>query len=282
MVGQLEEKFERNDVLIKTWANKSDKAPTEFLEAELRRRANRSLMAHFNMDVKEKNFEDMLEFLEQEYQCYFETDKFKQDLEATSWWQFTYAGCNAQIQHFLMGNNFKDFMGQLGFEENFNPLEQVSKSELNNDVCAEFLINIGYLYPKNEEILIVHKNLLGAQNLFREGLDTYFLTRDLIRCPYFYQRDKNLKGLNLSNQKLWDYWKSLVTLSFGGAGNYVTYYADDFIEDKPIRTRIKQDDKQYFKEGKLFVPQRYLELEPEIEKFDWIMDESLYNLDKNK
>lgn len=277
-INILEEKFGKHDVLIKEWAGKSTKAPTEFLEAELRRRVNRALMASFRLDFKESHFPHVVELLESEYQCYFETDKFKQTLEPSSWWSFTYAGCNSQIQHFLIENDFKNFIDKLGFEENFNPVEKISKSELNNDVCTEYMINIGYLYPLDEEDLMVHKNLLGAQNLFRDGMDAYFLTRDLIRCPYFYQRDKKWKGLNLTNQQLWDYWKELVTISFGGAGGYVTYYADDFIEGKGPRSRYNEDTEKYLKKGKLFVPQRYLELEPKIEKFDWILDESLYNL----
>jgi hypothetical protein len=90
------------------------------------------------------------------------------------------------------------------------------------------------------------------------GGDTPFLTRDLIRAPYLaVERERKLTG-----EKMWEFWRTLVTLAYAGLPEYEIPHIGD--------TSGKYNE--YLQHGARLVPKRYLELHPVVETFDWPQD----------
>lgn len=242
-------------------SNGSRLAPKEFLLPEMRRFWNISLLEYPHFDIRESDFRQVREMLETEYMCYFETEKFRKQCECTTWWKRTYAGCNSQIEYFLLNEGLGDAAEKLGFGEEFNPLKEIGKKELPKKIWR-YLAGIGFLYPKGNR-LIVHPNmLLGQNNSALSAGDSPFLTRDLIRCPYHEEHDGGI----LEENELWDYWKDLAALSIARLPECILYRVEDFRNPEKRSDKIKN----HLELGKKFLPQRYIELKPKMEKFEWV------------
>lgn len=264
------------DKKIKMLSKKSRKAPTEFLEPELRRLFNRDIIRY---EIKEEEIEPFLVgtliSLEEEYHYYFKQEEIITSVRPSHWWEFTYAGCNGQIEDFLTRNGFNYIQKLLwetegGVKEGIKHLEdELSNSSLNPErVCLkQYLISIGYLYPITEEAIKVHPNLLYGQRAtettFRTK-DSPFLTRDLIRGPYL-DITHNFKT-KLTNKERWEYWKDLLALSIARLPEEMIYSLEHFKNKKGrdmdvIIPRLEL--------GRIFMPKRYTKLVPIIEPFDW-------------
>ena len=210
----------------------------------------------------------MTKILELEYQCYFKTEESLLLINDSHshWWEKTYAGCNSQIEKFLEKMGLDSVLEKLGFTHDFiKPVNEIYASEL-DEVVRKYLIAIGFIYPVDDEKVVVHPNMLFAQfNENRYSGDSPFLSRDLIRGPYVYY-DQLL--LDFSDQDIWDYWKDLVALSI----------ADKAINParsfhcKPERKSQEEGIKKQLELGRKLTPQRYIELEPELESFNWIIE----------
>ncbi|MBI2581588.1 hypothetical protein HYV87_00480 [Candidatus Woesearchaeota archaeon] len=254
--------LEKVDRRIKLFSRRSTKAPSDFLENELRRLTNWYMVfSRLRGDEIDAHFlSGLVESLEIEYRCYFERNKFVRKLEPSSFWKFTYAGCNGQIEGFLEEQGL-----DVALQKLYRWPKTIEKKEL-SDRLRRYFIGIGYLYPLDEETLAVHQNFLfgqlGTQTTFRTA-DSSFLTRDLIRCPYHeaqYDREEKL-----SDPELWNYWKDLLALSIGRLPQYV-YYSPKHLRGEEDPTKLV---KNRLRIGRRFAPSRYLELEPKIDIFEW-------------
>ncbi len=97
----------------------------------------------------------------------------------------------------------------------------------------------------------------------RGTADSSFLTRDLIRCPYHVACGGKEP---LSNEEMWGYWSDLLALTYADLPEHIHYSSEDFKDPSKIRdSRILE----YLEIGRKLVPQRYVELESQIEEFDW-------------
>lgn len=273
--------IEKTERAIKKQSRKSLIAPPEFLEAELRRWCTRYAL-FYGMDSLQKfsgqDFERVVETLESDYQCYFETAKFMETVQPNSWWKFTYAGCNAQIEGFLLDNGFAEVAEHLwegGISAGIKRWEEEDffkpKQNSPNDRLLRYLIGIGYLYPQEEGRVKVHPNLLFAQLGTRTTFhttDSSFLTRDLIRCPYYEANGQRWQE-SISDQELWNYWRDLVTLSVGDLPEYRLYLREDFQGKRKLQPEVQRA----FALGRRIVPRRYVALEPVVERFEWIFPE---------
>ncbi|MFH1637337.1 MAG: hypothetical protein ABIB71_02840 [Candidatus Woesearchaeota archaeon] len=263
--------FDALDKKIQEFSNKSKKAPVEFLVPELRRFFNISIISYlswcerdFTKDFNDFFFDYALQKMENDYTCYFEREQFEKDLSRSSWWKATYAGCNAQIEHFLIGEGLAVAVQKLGFEEEYKPVREIEKSELPEKIYRYF-IGIGYLYPDKDK-LIVHPNMLFSQvekTLY--GGDSTFLSRDLIRCPHLHVSGSTIEE-PLSDEELWAFWSDLVALSLADLPEYRFYMPRDF-RSSPNKFQSTLEL------GRKLVPQRYIALEPKIEQFEWVLPE---------
>lgn len=278
---------EEIDDLIRKESTNSAKAPTEFLEAELRRYLNRNAVVYgdgYLSSLQDWKLPSLRETLESEYQCYFEPKRFIKELKKfradPSWgWKSTYAGCNGQIEYFLEKNGFEEIFQHLwekGIEKGMKKLEEedffMPLPNSPTDILRRYFIGIGYFYPRRHSTIKIHPNFLFAQlgtSTTYGNMDSSFLTRDLIRCPY-HETQNGMTQESLSNQELWDYWKDLVALSIGRLPEYIHYGRNDFRQQKKKRKTLKK----HLELGRKFVPQRYVELEPQIEKFEWTFSTS--------
>ncbi len=265
------------DARIRAWSHKSDKAPSDFLEAECRRLANLWLVRGWTRDIPTGHrrsfdagwFESLRKRLEWEYQAYFERDAAEKTLRPNHWWQNVYAGCNAQIEHFLIDNGFAEAAETLGWTDPWQSVRSVEKSSVPEPIWR-YLIGIGYLYPE-EDWLHIHPNVIRAQ---RDGLDqttdSAFLTRDLIRCSH-HQADAAHHWTNnsdpLSNIETWAYWSDLAALSIAWLPEHILYSVDHF-RDASKRDAFVQ---WHLDAGKKLIPQRYIELAPRIEAHEWFV-----------
>lgn len=253
---------EKTDRKIKRFSRRSGKAPSDFLENELRRLTNwQAVFSRLrDLEVTDLYLSGCRETLEREYQCYFARDKFVQDLEPSSFWKFTYAGCNSQIEFFLLENELEEALEKL-----CRWPKTIGKEELSGPLRRYFM-GIGYLYPLDENILAVHPNLLFSQSstgtTFRT-FDSSFLTRDMTRCPYHeaqYEPEEPLSDL-----EMWDYWKDLLALSMARLPQYIHYFPEHLRGQESLTQPLKD----HLKVGRRFVPRRYIELEPKIDPFEW-------------
>lgn len=252
------------DRKIEELANKSKDAPKEFLVPEMRRFLSMLLGRYPHFMFYENDFHQIMESMETEYKCYFETDNFRKECECTRWWKRTYAGCNSQIEGFLADRNLRGALEKMGFtEKEFNPKTEIGKDEIPG-VIRRYLACIGFLYPADDK-LIVHPNMLLGQNghALSEG-DSPFLTRDIIRCPY-HEESYGGRGGRLKENELWDYWKDLATLSIARLPEHIFYDAEHFREPSKRSKIIKE----HLAAGRKLIPQRYVELKPKIEEFEW-------------
>ena len=263
----MEKLIEKLDGKIKSWTN-SKLAPKEFLEEELRRIINQIILK----EIKWINFEKVSAYfndnffrrykeeLEIDFVNYFDPKNSEIIDNPLRNWKPTYAGCNGQIEWFLREN---------GLEENIEKLvrgAEIEPSELPTRL-KKYFIGIGYLYP-TEDKLIVHPNLQLAQIIpYFYSMDSTFLTRDLIRCPY---HESNYS--NLTDKELWQYWTDLVALSMIGLIPHTLYLAEDF--------KTKENFDSFLEVGKKLTPNRYVKLEPKIEKFDWLLPEEFIKIEK--
>ncbi len=236
-------------------------APQQFLEPELRRILNTFLVVYPGTTFVDSNLAIFKQNLEEEYLCYFAPETFLSTLNErrTRWWQMVYAGCNAQIEGFLVENKLGETLEKLGFSEKINPVKKIPKSELNEPV-RKYLQGIGYLFPSGED-LFVHPNMLYAQLGHSHGKDSPFLTRDLIRCPY---HACSYRWGELKEEEFWDYWKDLACLAATDYPEYKLYSPENFHGKRDAETQ------QCLELGQKLVPSRYLELPPKMEPLDWI------------
>lgn len=289
--------FEKLDQQIKFVSQSSAKAPAEFLEAELRRYINRDFVifprsypredsaAGFSKDLEDWSKEldrsqesgSLRKKLESEYQCYFEPEKIIEELRPASWWKFTYAGCNAEIERFLLENGLEeaaDTFWEEGLAKGIQWWEKKDFFEMtgssSRDNLRRYFIGIGYLYPQQGGGIKIHPNLLFGQlsmGATYATMDSPFLTRDLIRCPYHEVLNRGWgEEAPLSDSELWEYWKALVALSLGGLPHYILYTVGHLRGNDMDRNDVIAPTLEL---GRKFVPQRYVELEPQIEKFEW-------------
>ena len=129
----LERNIESIDKKIAYASKRSKKAPQEFLEPELRRALNiRFISGPERLDGL---IEYLTEEMERDYMCYFETETYKKNLKSTSWWNFTYAGLNSQIESFLIEEGLNEALEKLGLS---NPLKPVHK------FCRHLSIQCGH------------------------------------------------------------------------------------------------------------------------------------------
>jgi len=268
----LEKDIENIDKKIRRASQKSKKGPQEFIEPELRRFVNLRWLLLGPEKINNAFFDYAIEEIEQDYLCYFETEKYKSSLWPTGWWQFTYAGCNNQIERFLIENDIGEALQKLGFTEQFDPVCEMPKKELPKSILRYF-IGIGYLYPSGKNVIVHPNMLIGQQRRATYSADSPFLSRDLIRCPYHsvlndwgsaVNEEKN--NSKLSDKELWGYWGNLVALTFGGLPEFIHYKPSYFKNQKSIKNK---DLLYHLQIGKRLVPKRYTQLEPEIEKFEW-------------
>ncbi|HLD80027.1 MAG TPA: hypothetical protein VJA18_05710 [Candidatus Nanoarchaeia archaeon] len=253
--------LERIDRQLKRFSRRSTKAPSDFLENELRRLTNWYAVFSRLRDFEATTpfFANCVETLEREYQCYFERAKFRRRLKPSSFWKFTYAGCNGQIEGFLEEQGL-----DVALQKLYRWPKTIEKKELSNPLRRYFM-GIGYLHQLDDDTLTVHPNFLfaqlGTQTTFRTA-DSSFLSRDLIRCPYHeaqYDREEKL-----SDTELWNYWKDLLALSVGRLPQYI-YYSPEHLRGKDSSELVKNR----LRIGRRFVPSRYVELEPKIDRFEW-------------
>lgn len=263
--------LESLDQKIKQHSQHSTKAPVEFLEAELRRKVNRYMICFGPLEPRfssDRYFENNKDCIEREYQCYFEPKNFLENLQPAHWWQFTYAGCNAQIEEFLLENGFGKALETLWDVIESSPTGTISNSAL-PDPIRRYLIGIGYLYPSTVDTVVVHSNLLLGQLTMNAPYatgDSPFLTRDLIRCPYHEVHDDiGMVTRQLSDHELWDYWKDLLALSLADFPEYDLYMSKQFRKEEPLSL----EQQAYLDFGRKLVPQRYIESEAKIETFEW-------------
>ncbi len=256
------------DQKIKQYSQHSTKAPAEFLESEFRRSVNKYMVRFGPLEPRfssDRYFENIKDCIEREYQCYFETEKFLETLRPSHWWKFTYAGCNAQIEHFLIENDFAKALETIGDAIETSPTRTISNTAL-PDTIRRYLIGIGYLYPSAVDTDVVHSNMLLGQlevNTPYATMDSPFLTRDLIRCPYHAVLDKYTKPL--SDHELWEYWKDILALSLAGLPEHILYRPEHFRKEEPFPS----EQQAYLDIGRKLVPQRYVALEHKIETFSW-------------
>ena len=274
--------FERLDQKIKNASQSSAKAPAAFLEAELRRWLNSFITVYTKkttprsdreLDFSNHELEGLREKLEADYQCYFEPEKFAESVRPSSWWKFTYAGCNAEIEHFLLENGLEEAAETLWSARLPAGIQQWEEKEFfkglhgsPRDNLRRYFIGIGYLYPQPDGNVKVHPNLLFGQQATETTyatMDSPFLTRDLIRCPY-HEAEGWKKPL--SDAELWKYWQDLLALSLAGLPEHILYLSENFRGEDNYQSEIIVPT---LKLGRTFVPQRYVELEPHIEKFEW-------------
>ncbi len=251
------------DAVIHERAERSTRAPADFVASELRRKYARRYNPRFDTWLLDAdNCSAMADNIENEYVCYFRPEEYEPFFG--DGWKSVYAGCNAQIESFLDENGFEDVFRELGFRstrryqyriDEYVPTPHVKNSRL-PDVLRLYLTGIGYLYPDGDRS-IIHPNLFQAHTGSGFG-DTYFLTRDLIRAPYHAVNDER----KLTGEMMWNYWRTLVTL----AHSDIPEYKYPRIDDAPELYG------EYRAQGALFVPQRYLELKPVVETFDWLQD----------
>lgn len=249
------------DQKIKELSSSSALAPQQFLEPELRRILNTFMVDYPGMTFVDSDLATFKQNLEEEYLCYYTPETFLPTLNErrTSWLRMVYAGCNAQIEGFLLNNNFSMVLEKLGFGEKIEPVKKISKSEL-TEPLRKYLQGIGYLFPSGEDLL-VHPNMLYAQLGRSHGRDSPFLTRDLIRCPYHVC--SHWWG-ELKEEELWGYWKDLACLAATDYPTHKLYRPDDFHGKRDAETQ------QCLDLGRKLVPARYLELQPKMEAFDWV------------
>ncbi len=267
--------FEELEQRIKKISQNSVNAPAEFVTAELRRVLNRHIvvgeMNHSTFSPGD--LDNIREQLEAEYQCYFEPQKFIQNLFPSPHWKFTYAGCNSQIENFLLENDLGKVLEALwssGLPTGIQRLEEEQffkgPDGSSQDNLRKYFIGIGYLYPQQEDRVKVHPNMLFGQLSSRATFATFdssFLTRDLIRCPYHEVEHWRM----LSDMELWKYWKDLLALSLAQLPECILYRSEDFQRKEDPEKVILQK----LEIGRKFVPQRYVELEPKIEQFEWYL-----------
>lgn len=263
----VQRKLKSIDRIISSLSSTSKIAPPEFLDAELRRMANRFIIRDVRFGYRDSfsikaSLPEMIPKLEQEYLCYFERTKFERKFQPRNdAWKFIYAGCNAQIEFFLRDHGFNKFLSAVGFtKKTYHPVREIANKKM-SDTLRRYMTGIGYLYPE-EDSSFVHPNLLWGQT--RTGnIDSSFLTRDLIRCPYF--EAPKLSGENtISDAKLWDYWRDLAALSTSDLPEYRCYHADQFLSGK-----VRPEISPYLRLGRRLVPQRYVEKEAQAEQFEW-------------
>lgn len=250
------------DVLILGEAIKSY-APTEFMDAELRRSANILFLRNPEADIGRGFLEQQRILLEKEHQAYFNTLDFQKDLEP-AFWKPVYAGCNGQIEHFLIESGFEKTLDILVDAISRGPETRIPQADIPERLLL-YLTGIGYLYPQDNDVL-VHRNMVMAQvSPYRYSADSSFLTRDLVRCPYF--EAKSYEKL-MSPEQAWQYWSDLVAMSLAGLPEHNYYYPADF-KSGYVGPKLKL----YLEVGRKLVPKRYIELEPGIERFNWVLPE---------
>ncbi len=252
------------DQKIKEVSSGSALAPQQFLEAELRRSLNTTMVMFPGIDFSDVSLTIYKQHLEEEYACYFTPEAFLPELneKRTNWWQMIYAGCNAQIEHFLVKNKLGEALEKLGFSDEINPVKKIPKSEL-TEPLRKYLQGIGYLFPAGEDLL-VHPNLLYAQLGHNRGGDSPFLTRDLIRCPYHACNYDDWWD-ELKEEEMWDYWKDLACLAATDYPTHKLYRPENFHGKKD------EINQKCLELGRKLVPARYLELQPRMEPFEWIL-----------
>jgi hypothetical protein len=282
--------LQKLDQKIEQWSHTSSQAPQPFLEAECRREINRCLIipppirrlddALLDKFFPDHFFQQVLQDLEGEYLCYFAPEQFaekvQEDWRGTLEWKYVYGGCSAQIEGFLKENGLEEVMEKLGVGETFHPVQEIRKKDIPEGI-RRYFIGIGYLYPEQEKLL-VHPNLLMAQRTrFRYSVDSPFLSRDLIRCPYHEAYD-GWGNPPLTDQELWQYWSDLVGLSLAGLPEAKLYFPKD-LRNKHDRDYhmidIGDRHRPLLRLGKQLVPQRYIEVQQRIEQFSWIFPESV-------
>ncbi|MBW2965438.1 hypothetical protein KY363_08325 [Candidatus Woesearchaeota archaeon] len=247
------------DVLIVKEALMSD-APTDFMDAELRRAANMVLLKRPDAELGKGFLEQQRTLLEKEYQAYFNTHEFQKELQP-GFWKPVYAGCNSQVEHFLMDSGFGQTLDLLVSAIGQGPDTRIPQKDIPERLLL-YLVGIGYLYPQDNEVL-VHRNMVLAQvSPYRYSADSPFLTRDLIRCPYFEARSYEKL---MSPEQAWHYWQDLVSMSIAGLPEYNYYYPADFKSG-----HVDEKLKPYLELGRKLTPKRYTELEPMIERFNWV------------
>ncbi len=269
------QQIEKFDPHIKKVSQQSSKAPADFLEAELRRWINVLKLPNSNYVLSEENWKQMVSDLEQEYRCYFERDLFVPTLKQKNWnFKFIYAGCNSQIEEALDQRGLQEALTVLGC--NHSPCQivgEVPRESLREDVAA-YLVGIGYLFPVGD-VLKTHSNLVWGQLAHSHfSIDSPFLTRDLIRCPYHWLLKHDASEPLLSLNEAWEYWKDLCALSLSKIRENVMYSPSNFKKRDTLEYSSDMQERDIFAHlqyGQKLIPQRYCELKAKIEPFEWVI-----------
>lgn len=285
-LGMLSEKeLEVLDEKIKEYSKQSDVAPSKFLESEMRRFVNRVVIVEksFNEMFPMRTLEDkylarLKGDLEEEYKCYFEQKVFVKEIEEIEEieqrpitfsnfdWKHIFGDSSSEVEHFVIEKGLVEILGNLDFGKTKKILQ---RREFPTTELYLFLIQNGYLYPTEKGNVVVHPNLLKAYSRIRpNSWDTPFLTRDLGRCPYL--NNSYYKPLN--EEDSWEYWKDLIALARSPLRERRLYLSKDFMSFKSFNEldTPREEILEYLELGRKLVPQRYIELEPKIEDFQWI------------
>lgn len=269
------EPVETLDARFKKWAQKSDTAPSEFVEAELRRVANMWLVRGWTKRLFEDDHihtfpdnwcQDILAGIETEFRCYFEQEKVKKEIRP-GMWKHIYGGFDGTLEGFIHQHGFNEAAKTLGWNP-WNPVESVKSKKIPH-LLRRYLIGIGYLYPQEGGFLqadrvIVHPNHLRAQG---KGI---FNTSSIPFIPYLTSRlpmhaAESYQEQPLTDDEMWEFFGQLVGMSMAGFPSRGPYGPREFREEPHPYAKWHLDV------GAHLIPQRYIELEPKIETFEWLV-----------
>ena len=272
-----ESELEQLDKRIRLYASQAKSADPKFIEAELRRFVNKALLYQYdNFFGDERWIPDdaylmhYREKLEQEFQCYFEREKFAEERNPSSHfsWKSIYGASSAQVEGFAVDEGLNEVLPLLNFGKKGNVVKRrkfsSKKGKKPSRALYYFLIQNGYLFPQGEKRAVVHTNLLNAYTgILPNSGDSHFLTRDLGRCPYH----SNSHHEPLTAEESWEYWKDLVALAMSPLYSEILYLPRHFKGEEHHRDSVQP----CLELGRKLVPQRYVELEAKIEDFAWII-----------
>lgn len=262
------------DEKIKKYSQQSVAAPPGFLEAEMRRFVNIDVIVKKSLDEifplrtpGDKYLASLKDDLEIEYKCYFEQNVFVEEMEKNPIrspnfaWKHIFGDSSSEVEHFVLENGLGKIIGDLDFGKTKKTLK---RRQFPTTKLYLFLIQSGYLYPLKKGKVVVHPNLLKAYSQIRpNSWDTPFLTRDLGRGPYY----SNSYEKPLNEKESWEYWMNLIALAKSPLSERKLYLSRDF---KRLSTP-QEEVLECLELGRKFVPQRYIQLEPKIEDFQWVV-----------
>jgi len=191
-----------------------------------------------------------------------------------------YGSDKKEVKTDLVAYGLPSALRTLGFGNPFNPVKEVYSTEL-PEMARRYLIALGGLYPQSEKVIIHPNMILGNSGWsFIPGIQPNLNEDGLPLVQNYIKKYQN--KIPRTDAELWDYFGYLLCFQIGGRQEiYAAVMSqflkafergneDDGIELDPIPPE-KMD--RFVALGRRFVPQRYLELEPKIEKFEWYFPE---------